>query len=106
MVGEVKAVSEHAPTRIVRKGFIPATCIFLGRSILLANEDIAIEVVSKEIGAVHGIPDKAVVRSRNSAVGHDYNSGQIFAATVMTMRRIGALITAYYAEISLAFCGE
>jgi hypothetical protein len=106
MVGEVNAVSEHDPTRIAGRGFIPATCIFFGRSIRLATLDIAIESAAKEIGAVHGIPDKAVVGSRNSAVGHGHNSSQIFAARVMTMRRIGVVIAAYYAEIMLDVCGE
>jgi hypothetical protein len=52
MVGQVKAVSEHDPTRIAGRGFIPATCIFLGRSIRLATLDITIEAAPKEIGAV------------------------------------------------------
>jgi hypothetical protein len=51
MVGEIKAVSEHDPTRIAGRGFIPATCIFLGRSIRLATLDITIEAAPKEIGA-------------------------------------------------------
>jgi hypothetical protein len=58
MVGEIKAVSEHDPTRIAGRGFIPATCIFLGRSIRLATLDITIEAAPKEIGAVHGMPDR------------------------------------------------
>jgi hypothetical protein len=49
MVGEVKAVREYDPTRIAGRGFIPATCISLGRSIRPSTLDIAIEAAPKEI---------------------------------------------------------
>ena len=70
MVGEVNAVSEHDPTRIAGRGFVAATCIFFRRPLRLASLNIAIEPASKQIGAVHGVPDKAVAGKRNFAVGH------------------------------------
>jgi len=70
-IGEVKAVGQHEPPRITGSGFIPATRIFFGRSIRLASLDIAIEAPPEQVGAVHGVPDKAVAGNRNSAVSHD-----------------------------------
>ena len=105
-VGEVKAVGQYEPPGISASGFVAATQIFFGRTLRLASLDVAIEAAPKQIGAVRGIPDKVVVGDRNFAVGHGRNSSRIFAVTVMTVRRIGALIAAYCAEIILAFAAN
>jgi len=70
MFGEVKAVCQDEAARIAGRGFVAATYRFFRRSLRLASLNIAIEPASKQIGAVHGVPDKAVVGSRSFVVRH------------------------------------
>ena len=70
MFSEVKALCQHEPPHIAGRDFVAATCIFFRRSLRLTSLNIAIEPASKQIGAVHGVPDKGVVGNRDFAVGH------------------------------------
>jgi len=61
---------------------VPATRIVFGRSLRLTSLNVAIKTFPKQIGAVHCVPDKVVVRNRVCGVGHGRgNSSQFLAVT-------------------------